>query len=125
MPIWMVLAVQLRSAALLEELKALAGALLALWQKPFRAASAARLWANARFWAQPRLYDARSQFSQQGFNGPFGLAFAPIPIDGRSLAIQERGGQGRFGRFDPRRTCLTRCARPSGSRLCSGLYCRT
>src|SRR5579859_1992239 len=125
MPIWMVLTVQLRSATLLEELKALVGTLLAPWRKAFRATSAARLWANARFWAQPRLYDARSQFSQQGFNGRYGLAFAPIPIDGRNLAIQERGGQGRFSRFDPRTTCLTRCAPPSGSRVCSGLYCRT
>src|SRR5947209_5705245 len=120
MPIWMVLWVHLRSAPLLQELKTMVWAEIPSQPAAFRAASRARLRAH------PRRYDARSQFSPKGFGGQFRSARALCLWAGQSLAIQDRGGQGRFGQFMVSMLSkITPIALLSSTYVCSGVTVRT
>src|SRR5260221_14778244 len=117
MLIWIVLWVQLRSVMLLKKLKAVAGRLPAPFV--FRAAS------RARFRAHPRRFDARSQFSQRGFGGQFRSARVLSSWARQSLVIQDRGGQGRFGKFALHNLRLVPVLPLGGTFACSGVTCRT
>lgn len=119
---WMVLWVQMCSGTLLtllRRLKATVEVRTKAQQAFFRALS------RAQQWAHPRLFDARSQFSSQGFGAPFGLARALWLWGGQGLAIQDRWGQGRHDMFGAR--CWRRhwFALPSGSLAYSGVSSRT
>ena len=119
MLIWMEVWIQLCSATLLKELKAVGRALMPVAQAALRAAPA------ARFGAHPRLFDARSQFSLQGFGNQLGLAGALRPMTPQGLAIQDRGVRGRIGLMAGCPVVLRRVARTCGMSVRSGLSCRT
>ena len=84
-----------------------------------------RALSRAQGWAHPRLFDARSQFSSQGFGAPFGLARALSLWGSQGLAIQDRWGQGRHGLLGARCWREHRFALPSGSLAYSGVSSRT
>src|SRR6266851_3387396 len=104
---WIVLWVQMRSAMVLAELKAATGSNIWAWPAIFRASS------RARHGAHPRRINTSSQFSPRGFGGQFRSARALCERAGQSLTIQDRWGQGRYGkllvlcRCNARRTLLS------------------
>src|SRR5664279_958468 len=116
---WIVLWVQLRSATLLEELKASTGSHVRVWPAIFRALS------RARYGAHPRQLDARSQFSPKGFGGQFRSARALFVRADQSLTIQDRWEQVRYGKLPVISRRSARHALLSGSIACSGVTCRT
>src|SRR5215467_5423245 len=88
---WTLVCIHLRSAALLEELKAMARKGLIRSATAFGEAFA------ARYRAHPRLFEARSQFRLQGFGDQHGSARALHKVNRQSLAFQDRRAQRRIG----------------------------
>src|SRR5438094_3156010 len=120
---WIVLMVQVCSETVLTLPKRMIAAVetrTRVQQPFFRALSRART-----IWAHPRLFDARSQFSSQGFGALFGSARGLGLWGGQGLAIQGHLGQGRNRRLGAHCWRRARFALSSGSFANSGASGRT